>query len=172
MPETPVVRKPSLPTPAWGSAGGFLQINQSTKELDLELVLDRILIIDRIHRYAWAFDERRIAALNNCFTEDAVWEGNTQGVTPIPPLMGRTNITDWLSGFWAHQTDQRRHAMLNIVVDNQGANRAEALVSLMLTSASLSKLEIVLTSFYKFHLEKDSGIWRIAHLFEGFDVDF
>jgi ketosteroid isomerase-like protein len=172
MLETSVAQKPSLPTPAWGSAGGFLQINQSTKDLDSDLALDRILIIDRIHRYAWAFDERRIDALNNCFTDDAVWEGNTQGVTPVLPFKGRTTITDWLSGFWAHQTDQRRHVMLNIVVDNQSADKADALVSLMLTAASQSKLEIVLTSFYKLHLEKESDIWRIAHLFEGFDVDF
>jgi hypothetical protein len=172
MHETSLAKKLSLPSPAWGSTGGFLQINQSVKDLDSDFALDRIMIIDRIYRYAWAFDERQIDALNNCFTADAIWEGNTQGVTPIPPFKGRTTITDWLSGFWATQTDQRRHVMVNIVINNQSANKAEALVLLMLTAASQSNLEIVLTSFYKLHLENESGTWRIAHLFEGFDVDF
>jgi hypothetical protein len=62
--------------------------------------------------------------------------------------------------------------MVNIVIDNQSAEKADAIVMLMLTAAEQSKLEIVLTSFYKLHLEKDSGVWRITHLFEGFDVDF
>ena len=172
MLETSLAQKPSLPVPAWGSAGNFIQINHSVKDLDTDLALDRILIMDRIYRYAWAFDERQIDALNNCFTVDAIWEGNTQGVTPVPPFKGRTTITDWLSGFWANQSDQRRHVMVNIVIDNQSADKADALVLLMLTAASQSNLEIVLTSFYKLRLEKDSGIWRIAHLFEGFDVDF
>jgi hypothetical protein len=172
MLETSLAQKPSLPVPAWGSAGNFIQINHSVKDLDTELALDRILIMDRIYRYAWAFDERQIDALNNCFTVDAIWEGNTQGVMPVPPFKVRTTITDWLSGFWANQSDQRRHVMVNIVIDNQSADKADALVLLMLTAASQSNLEIVLTSFYKLRLEKDSGIWRIAHLFEGFDVDF
>jgi ketosteroid isomerase-like protein len=172
MLETSVAQKPTLPTPAWGSSGSFLQINQAVKDLNLDLALDRLLIQDRIYRYAWAFDERQIDALNNCFTEDAVWEGNTQGVTPVPPFKGRTTITDWLSGFWANQSDQRRHVMVNIVIDNQSAEKADALVLLILTASEQSKLEIVLTSFYKLHLKKDSGVWRIAHLFEGFDVDF
>ena len=172
MLETSLAPKPSLPSPAWGSSGNFLQINNSVRDLGTDLALDRILIMDRIYRYAWAFDERQIDALNNCFTVDAVWEGNTQGVTPVPPFKGRTTITDWLSGFWANQSDQRRHVMVNIVIDNQSADKADALVLLMLTAASHSNLEIVLTSFYKLHLEKESDIWRIAHLFEGFDVDF
>jgi ketosteroid isomerase-like protein len=172
MPQKTLAHMPSLPSPAWGSTGGFLQIDKSMKDLDSDLALDRIMISDRIYRYAWAFDERQIDALNNCFTEDAVWEGNTQGVTPVPPFRGRATITEWLSGFWANQSDQRRHVMVNIVIDNQSAEKADASVLLMLTAAEQSKLEIVLTSFYKFRLEKESGVWRIAHLFEGFDVDF
>jgi len=172
MAEIPVMTDPSLPHPAWGSTGGFLQVNKPEKDSGSDLSLDRILIIDRIYRYAWAFDERQIEALNNCFTVDAIWEGNTQGVTPVPPIKGRTNITEWLSGFWANQRDQRRHVMVDIVIDNQSANNADALVLLMLTAASQSNLEIVLTSFYKLQLENESGTWRIAHLFEGFDVDF
>jgi hypothetical protein len=155
MPQKTLAHMPSLPSPAWGSTGGFLQIDKSMKDLDSDLALDRIMISDRIYRYAWAFDERQIDALNNCFTEDAVWEGNTQGVTPVPPFR-----------------DQRRHVMVNIVIDNQSAEKADASVLLMLTAAEQSKLEIVLTSFYKLRLEKESGVWRIAHLFEGFDVDF
>jgi hypothetical protein len=94
-----------MSTPGWGSATGNLKIYEATNDLTLNIVLDRIAIADRIYRYAWAFDERRIDALRNCFTNDAVWEGNTQGLMPVPPINGRKLITDWLSGFWLHQKD-------------------------------------------------------------------
>jgi hypothetical protein len=161
-----------MSTPGWGSATGNLKIYEATNDLTLNIVLDRIAITDRIYRYAWAFDERRIDALGNCFTNDAVWEGNTQGLMPVPPINGRKLITDWLSGFWLHQKDQRRHHMFSIVIDNQGATEADAMVSLSLISASELKIKIVLTSFYKLHLLKEGNTWRISYLFEGFDVAF
>lgn len=161
-----------LPTPAWGSSSGALVFQPSLENVSEELSLDRILIQDRIYRYAWAFDERQLTSLKNCFTENAVWEGDIQGVNAVAPIHGRETIATWLSGFWERQMDQRRHMIFDMVVINQSSERAEVIVSLALTSASAAKLSIVLTSFYRFEVVREEEIWRIAHLFEGFDVDF
>jgi hypothetical protein len=130
------------------------------------------MIVERVHRYGWAFDERRRDALRTCFTEDAVWEGDVQGAEHIGPIRGREEIVDWLAGFWDRQTDQRRHLMPSVVVDRRGPTEADALAYLVLTSATGTSLTIVLTSFYRMRLVNQAGTWRIRHLFEGCDVAF
>lgn len=161
-----------LPTPGWGSSSGALALKPASDNMISDFSLDRILILDRVFRYAWAFDERRLDALQNCFTQNAVWEGNTQGISPVPPIHGREAIASWLAAFWDRQSDQRRHMMFDVVVNDQTPETAQVLVSLALTSASEGKLSIVLTSFYRLEVVKVEQRWRIAHLFEGFDVDF
>jgi predicted SnoaL-like aldol condensation-catalyzing enzyme len=155
----------------WGAAGGYLELGQAV-QWPGDQASDRLAIGERIHRYAWAFDERRRDALGHCFTQAAVWEGNTAGNEPVPPIHGRDAIADWLAGFWTRQRDQRRHLMLNVLVSNQTAEEADALVSLALTAAENGAMAIVLTSFYRMQLAKSHGIWRIRHLFEGFDAAF
>jgi hypothetical protein len=157
--------------PGWGSARGFIELRQSSKTRSMTAA-DTLAIADRINRYAWAFDERRREALGNCFTVDAVWEGNTTGNDPVPPIHGREAIADWLAGFWDRQRDQRRHLMLSLLIERHHTAGADALVSLALTAAEDSEISIVLTSFYRMHLVPVDGIWRIQHLFEGFDAAF
>jgi len=132
----------------------------------------RAMIVERVHRYGWAFDERRREALASCFAENAVWEGNVQGAEPVGPIHGRDAIVTWLAGFWDRQEDQRRHLMPSVVVDRQTATTADVLVHLVLTSAAGASLSIVLTSFYRMELVEQRGGWRIRRLFEGFDVAF
>lgn len=157
---------------AWGSEHGFVAIPDRHDDADGVTLLSRIEVRERIHRYAWAFDERRRDALADCFTGNAVWAGNTAGHTAVGPIRGRDAIVEWLSGFWGRQRDQRRHLMMSVLVSLDGPDAANALTSLALTAAQDSKIAIVLTSFYRFELVRDEGTWRIARLFEGFDADF
>lgn len=158
--------------PAWGSAHGFVAIPAATEEADRSALLARVEIRERIHRYAWAFDERQRDALTDCFTEDAVWAGNTAGAEPVDPIRGRKAIVEWLSGFWVRQQDQRRHLMMSVLVSLDGPDAASALASLALTAAQEKRVAVVLTSFYQFELVRLEGAWRIASLFEGFDAGF
>ncbi len=158
--------------PGWGSRSGFLAFPEAGPGSASTSPAVRMGVQDRIHRYAWAFDERRRDALENCFTEDAVWEGNTAAYEAVAPIHGRDAIVAWLSGFWTRQRDQRRHLMLSVIVSQETAESANAVASLALTAAEDAQLAIVLTSFYRFRMVRDCGTWRIAHLFEGFDVAF
>lgn len=167
----PVQDPTSGPPPSWGSAGGFLTFRSGGNPDDRH-ALDAHLIQERIARYGWSFDERRADQLAQCFTEDALWWGNIAGTAPVEPVRGRDSIVTWLSDFWPRQSDQRRHLMTSVLIQDQSPSHASAICSLLLTSAQAATLSVVLTSFYRFALVKSSGVWQINELFEGCDVPF
>lgn len=157
-----------VPSPAWGSASGFLPLASASRVADAAASW---VIGERISTYAWAFDERRRELLSTCFTEDAVWHGSLAGIEPVPPIRGREAIVDWLTAYWDRQTDQRRHLLMSTQIDPLGADRARATCSLLLTAVE-TELRIALTSFYRVELTRIDGDWLIDDLFEGGDVPF
>lgn len=157
------------PVPAWGSSLGLLGFTGSS---DGQSLADRRRIVERVHRYGWAFDERQVVELEDCFIVDAQWSGDIMGVEPIDTVLGRRAIVKWLSGFWSRQDDQRRHHMMSVLVCDQTAVTARATSSLLMSACRASSLDVALTSFYTFDLAKEDGVWRIRHLFEGCDRTF
>jgi hypothetical protein len=162
----------TAPAPGWGAAQGFISFDATYTSAFEQSDLARYLINERISRYGWAFDERRAELLAECFTEDAEWSGSIGGVDTVEPVRGRSEIVAWLSEFWPRQLDQRRHHMMSVSVSATSAEKATAISSLLLTSASQGSLSLVLTSFYTFELVCSKGAWRIKKLFEGCDVPF
>src|ERR1700742_1315329 len=102
------------PAPAWARETGHTELKPPTSAGS---AIDRILVGERIARYGWSYDERDRSALGECFTEDGVWEGSIMGIESVGPFEGRAAIVDFLTGFWDEQTDQRRHAFTNVVID-------------------------------------------------------
>jgi ketosteroid isomerase-like protein len=138
-----------------------------------EPAIDRLLVAERIARYGWAYDERDRDALAECFTPDGVWEGLLLGRDRVGPVEGREAIADFLAGFWAEQSDQRRHIFTNLVVDALAAGDAGAHTYLLLTAAGEGVMSPVTTGPYRFELVREpDGVWRIARLAAGFDAPF
>ena len=162
---------PASPSPGWGSALGFLDFNVARPETQRDALAIHE-ITERVYRYGWSFDEHRADLLADCFTLNATWSGNIGGLEPLVVRQGRDGIVEWLCGFWAGQSDQRRHNMTSVSVAVESDHRAVVHSSLLLTSANNGSLAIVLTSFYRFKLERAADIWRISSLFEGCDVAF
>jgi hypothetical protein len=160
------------PVPAWGHGGGFLSLGGGAPLDDQAALADRLLILERLHRYSWCYDERRPELLGDCFTEDGVWEGNVMGEVAIGPFSGRREVVAWLSEFWPHQRDQRRHMFLNAVVEEQSSDRARALAYLLLFGAKRASVRLETSAFYRVDLLKQAGGWRISHMFAGFDAPF
>jgi hypothetical protein len=123
-------------------------------------------------RYCWAYDERRSDLLEDCFTEDAVWEGIVAATQTVGPLCGRDRIVAWLTGFWPHQRDQRRHMLNNFVVESSSATEGEIYAYLFLSSARGGSVTLETTGFYRANLVAYDGRWRIRRLFAGFDAPF
>lgn len=134
--------------------------------------LGRALIAERPARYCWGYDERRPELLEDCFTEDAVWEGDVGAAQAVGPIQGRQAIVDWLTSFWPHQSDQRRHILLNTLIERQAAAEATTLSYLLLLSAKGDRVSLETTGFYRLELVGSEGGWRIRHLFAGFDAPF
>jgi hypothetical protein len=150
----------------------MLALREAVPIIGTDVALDRHLIGERIARYCWAFDERQLSLLGECFTEDAVWEGNVLGRTPIGPFVGRDKILHWLSEFWPFQHDQRRHMLLNTIIEEQSPDNATTLSYLLLMSSTGRTLSIEATGFYKTSYRRINEHWQIARLKAGFDKPF
>jgi hypothetical protein len=129
-------------------------------------------IAERVSRYCWAYDERRADLLEECFAEDAVWEGSVAASQAVGPIEGRDRILKWLTGFWPHQHDQRRHMLMNPLVERVSDDAAQLLAYLLLVSARDESVCLETTGFYRVALVRQDGDWRIRSLFGGFDAPF
>ena len=162
----------SLQLPAWAHSAGILSLRDSLAPADACAVADRQLFTERIARYCWAYDERRLKALADCFTEDGVWEGNVLGRIQVGPFNGRQRIVQWLSGFWPHQHDQRRHMILNTIVEEQSADTAVTLSYLLLMSSDARSVKLETSGFYRVAYRRVDATWLIERLTGGFDAPF
>jgi hypothetical protein len=160
---------PEWKLPGWAHAGGTIKLGGGVSQADAEA---RQLVVERVARYCWAYDERRADLLADCFTEDGIWEGNVLDKVPIGPFSSRNSIIEWLTGFWPHQHDQRRHMLLNNLVEKLEDDSAVTLSYLLLMSSDGESSKIECTGFYRCELSRQDGIWRIGKMTACFDAPF
>ena len=161
--------RPLRPQPAWAHRTGLVHVeSRPPAGLDVAQTLQ-----DRLHRYCWGFDERRHDVLIDTFTADCVWVGDVMGETTIGPHRGRDTVLAWLSAFWDHQRDQRRHVVTNFVLEELGESTASGMAYLLLVGASNASVVLEAAGLYRvqYRLEQD-GVWRITQLTAGFDAPF
>lgn len=155
--------------PGWAHHSGALAIGGGVAGADPDAAR---LVIERVARYCWAYDERRADLLADCFTEDGVWEGNVLAKVPVGPFEGRERIRKWLTEFWPHQHDQRRHMLLNNLVESLSADSAVTLSYLLLMSSDGAVPKLECTGFYRCDLSLEGKTWRIARMTACFDAPF
>ena len=158
--------------PSWGHIDEVIHLNHDQTLVSKEMLADRILIAERMHRYGWAFDERQEEALSECFTESATWQASIMGTSTIGPFNSKSEIINFMKGFWPNQLDQRRHNITNVIVENQSEKAASVMAYLVLMSASTQGLKPVTTGFYKVEMVKSDGTWKIQTLLVGFDLSY
>ncbi|HWI22475.1 MAG TPA: nuclear transport factor 2 family protein [Baekduia sp.] len=164
---------PLNPVPAWGAANGLIDLRKPVSTSSSEEALDRLLIAETVNRYGMAYDERREDVLSDCFTEDGVFDGSVAGAFEVGPYEGRDAVVQWLKDIWETQADQRRHCVLNLIVDDLAPESATVTAYMVLTGAENGAARLITTGFYRLNMAKeDDGIWRIAHFSAGFDAAF
>jgi hypothetical protein len=163
----------SNPTPAWGHSSGLLRIPPEAP-LESTDLSDRIAIIDRMYRYAWSFDERQRQMLSDCFTSDATWEAHMMGTSIVGPHVGGDDVVKFMTSFWDNQLDQRRHMIMNPIIEAQTESEATILTYHLLVSTTVeSGVVPVTTGFYRVNMVKTTaGEWKIRKLVAGYDVPF
>lgn len=159
------------PEPGWGRTTQHTRVGRLSHS-EVGRALDRIEIAERIYRYGWGYDEKDPELLGDCFTEDAVWEGNIMGQNPVGPFEGREKIVEWLGAFWDEQDDQRRHIFTNVIVQDLTDDTATAHAYLMLTGAGDAKMAPITTGPYRLELVRQEDSWRLQRLVAGFDAPF
>ena len=159
------------PVPAWGHAHGLTRLlgPESWSSVPGAVIAE---IQQCINRYSWAFDDRQLDILGDCFLETATWEGSVMGEVRIGPFVGRDQILEYLSRFWKYQKDQRRHVFANLIVDSVDGGTAIAYSYLLLLGSSESSTRLESSGFYRFTLERREERWFIATLSAGFDAPF
>ncbi len=172
MPSDPASRPPLRPSPAWAHRTGTLNLRSAAQRTVAPPLDPRQALQEVIHRYCWAFDERRADLLAECFTQDGTWEASVMGETRVGPFVGQAQVQEWLSRFWDHQRDQRRHLILNFVVEDLREDRATALAYLLLMGSSDAASRMESVGFYRLDYRRDAGTWRIESLMAGFDSPF
>jgi ketosteroid isomerase-like protein len=163
---------PLRPAPAWAHAMDVITLRASADRGTSTSLDPRQAMQETIHRYCWAFDERRADLLLECFTDDAVWEASVMGETRVGPFVGRAAVQEWLTRFWSHQRDQRRHLILNFIVEEQHDDHGTALAYLLLMGSRDAESRLETTGFYRLSYQRGADGWRISSLFGGFDSPF
>ena len=160
------------PAPAWAHATGAVNLRVAADRPRSTPLDPHQAIQEVIHRYCWAFDERRADVLLECFTEDAVWEASVMGETRVGPFMGQASVQEWLTRFWKHQRDQRRHLVLNFIVEALTEDHATALAYVLLMGSSDAESRMETTGFYRLNYRRGADGWRISAMFGGFDSPY
>lgn len=160
------------PAPSWGSALGMIKLEKPTRVDSDDPALNRILAVETLSRYGWAYDEREFDALAACFTEDMRFDGSIGGTTSIGPYVGRDVFLKWLTAFWGEQRDQRRHIVLNPIVDDLTSTTARVSSLMLLTSTENATFRATTAGFYRTAMRKESGVWRISSFTAGFDAPY
>ena len=74
---------------------------------------DRLAIFELLSRVAYAYDQRDLPGLAECFTPDARFSLHIAGAEPMAPCAGREAIMTLYRNAMAAQTDVRRHVISN-----------------------------------------------------------
>ena len=164
--------KKKLPSPGWAHSAGLVSLGSGPTQIDHGLLPQRILIAERMYRYGWAFDERQEHALGECFTDDATWEANIMGVDSIGPHVGRMAILEFMMGFWPAQKDQRRHMIMNVIIESLNERSANVLCYHLLMSAYMGNLIPITAGFYRVEMLNENDVWKIHRLLAGYDLPF
>lgn len=158
------------PGQAWAHKSGLVSMGPHKAIPAGSDPLDRLAIQEAFYRFGIAHDENRIDVLETCFTADAtliVVEGSAE---PLARMEGREAILRGLGSVISQQTDQRRHCMTNVVIDELSDSEANALAYGMVSCAA-DALWLGAAVIYAADLRKeDDGAWRFTRFVIGMDM--
>jgi ketosteroid isomerase-like protein len=172
---------PLRPRPAWATTDHHLTVHGPTTgtsaglaaDQAAEVALNRLLAVETVYRFAFSFGERDKDVLTDCFTEDARFESNIGGDTPVAPQAGRAALIEWLTSYWPRQTDQRRHLVTNTCVNDLDEHSAVVTTMLTLAGSADGAMRLITAGFYRCVLRKEpDGAWRIARFKAGYDAPY
>ena len=129
---------------------------------------DRDTIEQLFATYAWAMDARSFDLFDDVFTTDASFVVSIAGGDTYGPFEGRAAVADFIGSTTQEQTDQRRHAILN--VRTEGADKATAILSLHVVDNGA--LTVKSCGVYTVELGEEDGATKFSSMDLALDLGF
>jgi len=133
---------------------------------------DKLAIHELLSRAAYAFDERQLDVLEQCFTEDASMLVDITGVGEVGPFEGREAIMQLMSDTLAAQTDVRRHVISNFFFESEKKKAGRVVSSLVVFSVENGDINVIISGIYRDDVVRKNGGWRIKHRRLDLDLPF
>ncbi|MFT4081546.1 MAG: nuclear transport factor 2 family protein [Nocardioides sp.] len=161
----------ALAAPGWAYRRGLTTVDGvAAGEWGVEESRDAAAVMDAIHRYVWAYDDRNLPAVTEIFAEEVTW---TVVVGPDDAGLthsGRPAVLAWMSEALEAQLEQRRHAVVNERVLRPGPENAQVLFTMLLFTTGGATQSLAAAGFYRVDLVRRDGGWLITHIDSGFDA--
>lgn len=123
-------------------------------------------------RYALAYDDGDMDAVEVVFAQDAVLTMRIAGGEMVGPLHGIEEIMRLYRGAHDSQTDQRRHITTNLLVEEIDEKTVKTVSYLLITSAEHGSLTVLSTGKYEDEWVKSGGEWHLAKRHIGLDLPY
>jgi ketosteroid isomerase-like protein len=123
-------------------------------------------------RYALAYDEGDMDAVEAAFAKDAVFTMKIGDGDLIGPMEGIVEIMKLFRGAHESQTDQRRHITTNLLVEEIDEATVKTTSYLLITSAENGKLTALSTGKYEDQFRKIADDWLISKRHIALDLPY
>ena len=133
---------------------------------------DKLAIHELLSRAAYAFDERQLDVLEQCYTIDASMLIDITGVGEAGPFEGREAIMHLISDTLAAQTDVRRHVISNFFFESEKKKAARVVSSLVVFAVENGEINVIISGVYRDDVVRKDGAWRIKHRRLDLDLPF
>lgn len=124
---------------------------------------DRVAIQEVLARSAYALDERQLEMLEDTFSSNATLVIDIAGADAEMSFAGREAIMGLMTTSMAEQSDQRRHVVTNVFIENEQGDRAVVVSNVTITSVENGAIRLVTSGLYRDEVLREDGVWRIAH---------
>jgi SnoaL-like domain len=132
---------------------------------------DRQAIMDVIHSYAWALDDRNAEVLNELFTDDVAYEAcSGGGQIQMVRTIDLESLILYLEGQFRDLVSKRfqtRHFETNVLLHSKDKDTVEGKTTLLVTIQRMDDAgipEFDYTAIRRITFVRVEGIWRIVKL--------
>ena len=133
---------------------------------------DRQAIQDLFADYAWAMDARDFDLLADVFHEDASFTIDITGADSFGPFEPGSGVVEFISSTTKEQTDQRRHVVTNIRVEEETASDATVTATLTLNVVDDGKLTVQSVGVYRAECVDAGDRWKFRQFNLALDLPF
>ena len=122
----------------------------------------KLKIHELLGRAAYAFDERDVTMLEQCFTPDATMLVNIADGQTFGPFDGRVAIMALMTATLDSQTDMRRHIISNFIFEEEGDDHARVLSTVVVIATENDQIKLVTSGVYNDVVARAEEGWQIA----------